>query len=207
MKNEDELRKDFHSIIGQDNKRNSILDVATKVFAEKGFSDAYISDISSALAISDATIYQYFKSKEDILFAIPEKKSKESCEQLELHLQGIRGVDNKLRKFIWFYFWFFENNRDWATIVILNLRTNKKFLKAPGYKLVQEFSKKLLDIIEEGKKDGSFRPEIDSYVARSLILGHIEHLAQFWLLKEKPRGFFLENSDKAADLLIHALKK
>lgn len=202
----DLLRKDFHQTSSQVEKRNLILDVAMEEFAKKSFSDTNISDISSKLKISDATIYQYFENKEDLLFAIPEKKMKEANEQLELHLLGIRGDDNKLRKFIWFYFWFFENNQDWANIVILILRTSRRFLKAKGYNLVQEFAKILLRIIEDGKREGFFRPEIDAYVVRSLILGVIEHLAQFWLLKEKPSGFLLERVDMVSDLILRALR-
>ncbi len=52
-------------------KEINIMEGALKVFGEKGFDATTIAAISKAAKISEATLYEYFSSKEDILFAIP----------------------------------------------------------------------------------------------------------------------------------------
>ena len=53
-------------------KANHILEASLKVFGKKGYYDATISDIApKAARVSEATLYEYFAGKEDILFSIP----------------------------------------------------------------------------------------------------------------------------------------
>jgi AraC-like DNA-binding protein len=54
-------------------RKDRIMDAALRIFAEKSFQDATISEISKEAGVSEATIYEYFGTKEDLLFAIPEK--------------------------------------------------------------------------------------------------------------------------------------
>jgi TetR/AcrR family fatty acid metabolism transcriptional regulator len=62
------------------------LDAAEHVFAEKGFHEATLSDIAKKANVSETTIYEYFLSREDLLFSILQeetlehlKKAKSSC--------------------------------------------------------------------------------------------------------------------------------
>ncbi|XYJ08252.1 TetR/AcrR family transcriptional regulator [Telluria sp. B2] len=51
-------------------RRQAILDAATDVFHESGFDRASMSDICNRVGYSKATVYGYFKSKEELLVAI-----------------------------------------------------------------------------------------------------------------------------------------
>ena len=54
-------------------RRNEILDVAEKLFIEKGFDAASTNDILAVIGIARGTLYYHFKSKEEILDAIIER--------------------------------------------------------------------------------------------------------------------------------------
>src|SRR5580704_102518 len=51
-------------------KRSLILEAAVRVFAERGFYNARVSDIADAAGVADGTIYLYFKSKDDLLISL-----------------------------------------------------------------------------------------------------------------------------------------
>ncbi len=51
-------------------RREAILRTATEVFHEAGFDRASMSDICNRVGYSKATVYAYFKSKEELLVAI-----------------------------------------------------------------------------------------------------------------------------------------
>jgi len=57
-------------------RKQEILTAAEKVFAKKGFHQATISDVSREAGLSEATIYEYFSSKEELLFSIPGETAK-----------------------------------------------------------------------------------------------------------------------------------
>ncbi len=51
-------------------RRNQILEVAARLFAEKGFHRTTTRDIAKAADISEGSLYNYFTSKEDLLLGI-----------------------------------------------------------------------------------------------------------------------------------------
>jgi len=78
----------------------------------------------------------------------------EATAELLLHMQGIEGARNKFRKFLWFYLYFFEKNKDWATIVLLQIRPNPRFTQTKAYQLIRQFTRIFINILDEGKKKG-----------------------------------------------------
>jgi TetR/AcrR family fatty acid metabolism transcriptional regulator len=186
-------------------KRDAILEAALDIFAQKGFQDATISEIARKANVAEATIYEYFANKENLLFSIPEKKQKEALDLLQFQLAGIKGALNKIRKFVWFYFWFFQNNRPWSSVVLMILRPNKKFLNAPAYQLIRTWAQEILKIFQEGQREGSIRKDINIFVARNMFLGTIEHLTTRWILMDKPKDL-TEFANDTADLIVNAVK-
>jgi AcrR family transcriptional regulator len=53
-----------------DERRNEILDVAERLFHEKGYQKCTVNDILKEVAIAKGTFYYYFKSKEEVMDAI-----------------------------------------------------------------------------------------------------------------------------------------
>jgi TetR/AcrR family fatty acid metabolism transcriptional regulator len=186
-------------------KKDEILKVGMEVFAQQFYHEATISSIAEKAGVAEATIYEYFRNKEDLLFSIPEEKMKEVCSLANLHLQGIKGALNKIRKFIWLYLWVYENNPEWASVVMLNLKTNKRFINTSGYQLFRDFIKIVNDTVEEGKSEGSIRKEVNGYTFRSILLGTIEHITMRWLILHKPEKL-TSLHEEIADLLIEAVK-
>jgi len=183
-----------------ESKKQLILKVANEVFAERGFKETTISQIAQKANIAEGSIYDYFRNKEDLLFSIPEERMEKFLSGLRDHLQGIKGALNKLRKIIWYHLHFYERNQDYTRILLLYLRQNPRFDQTKAYGMIREYSKAILEVIEEGKKEKSIRKEIDPYILRDLILGSVEHLTI--------RGFImgrLPNLSDAADHLYNQI--
>ncbi len=51
----------------KETKKKSIMDAAFSLFANNGFSNVKVSDIAEKAGIGKGTVYEYFKSKDDIL--------------------------------------------------------------------------------------------------------------------------------------------
>jgi AcrR family transcriptional regulator len=57
-----------------DSRRDAILDVAEKVFLEEGFAAASMSTIAARLGGSKGTLYNYFKSKDELFEAYVQRR-------------------------------------------------------------------------------------------------------------------------------------
>lgn len=53
-------------------RRQTILDAAATVFAQRGYRSATVKDVAKAAGVSDGTIYNVFESKADLLLALLE---------------------------------------------------------------------------------------------------------------------------------------
>jgi AcrR family transcriptional regulator len=51
-------------------KRNAILDAATRLFAERGLTDAPTSEISKQAGVAEGTLFTYFETKDDLINAL-----------------------------------------------------------------------------------------------------------------------------------------
>jgi TetR/AcrR family fatty acid metabolism transcriptional regulator len=187
-------------------KRQVIIDAAIEVFSRNGFQNSTISQIARKANVAEGTIYQYFKNKEDLFFSIPIDKTKEFYSELELHLEGIHGAENKIRKFVWYYLYHLQENPGYARALMLEMRVNRNFAKTKTFRPYRPLTHRILEIIEEGQKEGVIRKDVDVYVIRHLILGMLEHIVTRWLLKGE-KGDLLIHYNDAVALLIQGIGK
>lgn len=186
-------------------RRERILESALTIFAEKGFQEATISEISRAAGVSDATVYEHFKSKEELLFAIPEEITETSIRETEKVLPYLRGADSKLRAIVQSYVTTYERNPEYANLIMLHLKTNRNFLKTRAFEVVREAARMLLACIQEGIESGTFRRDTDPYLVRSIILGTIEHLCTRKHLQGQPENM-LSQVDPMVDLILSGIR-
>lgn len=163
------------------------MEVALRIFAQNGFQETTISEISKEAGVSEATIYEYFGTKEDLLFAIPEKISKESNEEFEAILPYIRDVEGQLRAIVRGYVRLYQENPHYSALVLLQLMSNKRFRQTPAHAAIRQSAHNLLDCIRKGIAGGTFRNDVDAYLIRSVLMGAVEHLFIHWHMQGMPK--------------------
>ncbi len=168
-------------------RKDRVMDVALRIFAEKGFQNATISEISRAAGCSEATIYEYFGTKEDLLFAIPEKISRESIQETDRALTYIKGAEGRMRALLLAYVRLYQSNPHYSALVLLQLMNNKRFRQTPAHTAIRQSAHRLLDCVKEGIADGTFKKDADPYLIRSMLLGTIEHLFIHWHMEGMPK--------------------
>ena len=178
--------KSNSKVLKNPRKGAAILRAAQHIFARKGFQAATISDIAKKAKVSDATIYEYFSSKEELLFSIPAETIREYHEKNREILPHIQGAANKLRFLIHRHLGLYADNPDYATVVMLTLKGSRNFLKTDAYKIVQSSARNYIQVFEDGIQNGEFRSDIKPYLVRALIWGRIEHLVTRKSLLGKP---------------------
>ncbi len=186
------------------NKKNQrIIESATKVFSEKGFTDATISEIARGANFVNSGIYSYYKNKESLLFKVIEIFLIKSCDGLSEHLQGIQGAENKLRKAIWFHCKSYSGNKNEIKI-ILEARSYPRFYKSTAYAALKEYSRFFTEIIKEGIQEGPFKSISSPELLRDIILGTVDHIAINWTLKDSANP--LELAEKIYDTIMRAVR-
>jgi len=168
-------------------RKDRIMDAALRIFAEKCFQNATITEISKAAGVSEATIYEYFGTKEDLLFAIPEKITNDTFEESSKVIPYIKGVEGKIRAILLFYVKLYQSNPNYSALVLLQLMSNRRFRQTPAHAAIRTSAHTLLDCIREGIADGTFKKDSNPYLIRSVFMGTIEHLFIHWHMQGMPK--------------------
>jgi TetR/AcrR family fatty acid metabolism transcriptional regulator len=185
--------------------KEMILKTAEKMFAAKGFALTKISDLSSSVGISDSTVYEHYRNKEDILFTIPREATHRLIQINDQHLGGLLGAEIKLRKLIWNYLEFMSSNEYYTTLFLFELRANRTFYETRNFELIKTFTKVYRDVIVEGQKEGEFNPTLSPSLVLKMIFGAIEHILITWLSQNNPKSP-TECFEAMIDLLFHSIK-
>lgn len=78
----------------------AILRSATTLFSRKGYTGTTLSEIAAAAGISTASLYVYFKSKLEILYAIYDPWVRKRLGQLEDEITRQNGARRKIRRVV-----------------------------------------------------------------------------------------------------------
>jgi AcrR family transcriptional regulator len=77
--------------------RNTIITEAMRLFSEKSYEEVKLEEIAESAFISRKTLYNYFKNKEDVFFAVGNKVYKEENEKMgEIINSDLTGKDQVL---------------------------------------------------------------------------------------------------------------
>ena len=80
-----------------EDKRNAILDAATRLFAERGLTAAPTSAISKQAGVAEGTLFTYFKTKDDLINALYREIKLELADAMMSDFPRKKNVRTRLR--------------------------------------------------------------------------------------------------------------
>jgi TetR/AcrR family transcriptional regulator, fatty acid metabolism regulator protein len=168
----------------RDQRRKEILEAAIVVFAHKGYYTATVSDIANKAGIAQGTMYLYFKSKEDLLIAIFQEGMRGLIDYVKAETEKIEGAEAKLKRLIEVHIQAYNQYRDLAQLVLIELRQAGKFLQSDALEPVFDYLALIGEILEEGIKEGVFYPSLDTELAATMLYSTIDGIATRWVLQD-----------------------
>jgi TetR/AcrR family fatty acid metabolism transcriptional regulator len=188
-------------------KHELILDAAIRVFAQKGFHGARISDVAEAAGVADGTIYLYFKNKDDLLLTIFEEKMDLLQAGLEAALQGVTDPLEQVRTFAHYHFRQVRDHRELAEVLQIELRLSNKFLKEYRPEKLWVYLGCFADIVRGGQDKGVIRADVEPFMAMWAFFGAMDEMAMQFILA-RHRKFSLDAAaDTVANIFIRGLSK
>jgi TetR/AcrR family fatty acid metabolism transcriptional regulator len=185
-----------------DDKRQRILQAAVKVFARKGYFAARVSEVARRAGVADGTIYLYFGGKEDILVRLFDEVMAEHVEQGRREVRSLRGAPARLRAIAEHHLRLLGENQDLAVVFQVELRRSTKFMERFTASWFRDYLELLGDVIAEGQREGSLRPELPRKLVAKAFFGALDEMVTSWMLGRRQYAL----ADLAApvvDLFLH----
>lgn len=155
-------------------KRDIILNAAIKVFAEKGYYSCRTLDISGEAGVAYGSLYQYFKSKEDILISIYRENWDFLIKRMKKINQTITDPTEKLLAVFDFIFRSYQRNPDLMKVIIMEVPRLRQIYTPENWESYNRFLKGVADLFREGQDKGLFRKDFSPMVATFVIYGAVD---------------------------------
>lgn len=172
-------------IVDKDEKKKLIVMAAMQVIAKNGLNNTKMVDIAKAAGIGKGTIYEYFKSKDDIFWAGFNFLMQDMEVEMGKRLFKVTDPAEKLVAIIEAFFASFESFHDSMYIMFdywaegIRKRDGKAEMHLK--EIYVEYRAYMSSILDEGKEKGIFR-DINSNMVASSILGAMDGMILQWII-------------------------
>jgi AcrR family transcriptional regulator len=175
-------------------REREVLDVAARLFHERGYADTSVQDIADELGILKGSLYHYIEVKEDLLFALLEQLHDDTqalleevaatqglkpLEQLELYVRRQVQFDLENLPRVAVYYNDYERlSPARRNAIVARRRLHERWVS---------------DLIERAQAEGDAAPELDAPLLSNFIHGAVVWTYRWY----RPRGRV--SRDKIAD--------
>jgi AcrR family transcriptional regulator len=157
-------------------RRQEIVKVAAKVFKEKGFEAATLNDIAARLKTDRASLYYYVGSKEELLHEIVRQVLEENVAAAESVLAQAGTPVEKIEALIEHMILSFDRHYPHMFVYVEDLARiarQKNDWARDVIAKTRRFEEIVVEILEEGRADGSFRSDLPNHISAMALFGMI----------------------------------
>ncbi len=182
-----------------------LLAEATRLFADRGFDRTSVQEIVEAAGVTKGALYHYFGSKDDLLHEVYARVLRLQTERLEQIAGGAGDVAERL----------YKAAADVVVTSIENLDDTKIFFRSmhqlspEKQKAVRaerrRYHERFRSLVEEGQREGVFRPELRPDLVVDFFFGSVHHLGT-WYRAGGPLSAE-QVAEDFADLLLHSVRQ
>lgn len=174
-------------------RRQTILDAALRLFAERGYDAASMDEIASAAGITVAVIYAHFKSKEELhRIVLNEQWQKVIAYQGEAAFEIPPGRERLKAALTAFFGWFEEHPMAWR-LVFREIAGPPAVVKAQEEVLGMASQAIVAYLSAEDPADPRLSKEPGVMIAAEYIRGAVNAVARWWLSnRHVPRDELIE---------------
>jgi AcrR family transcriptional regulator len=198
-------------VIDKQRKKNEILQAAMKVFAQKGVKSARIADIAQRAGVGKGTIYEYFRSREEMFVEGFNLLIEDLENRLHAELETPTDPESKLRSIMRVFFSSLGQLSAEMTAIFIDfwsegIRTETT--KGGGLidlkQVYADARKQLQQVLSDGMMAGQFR-EVNTEVVASSMMAIVDGLLLQWILVKG--AFPLESAmEGSIDMVLNGIK-
>ena len=177
LKNIESNVKDKHLI---EVRRMEIVKAAVDLFVRKGFHKTTIREIAQRFGMSVGTLYEYIRTKEDILFLVCDYIHTSVSMRVKPSLKITSDNTETLKRAIKIYFEIVDEMQDYIIFLYQETKSLSKEARKYIFNAEDEMTQIFEELLLKGTKEGDF--SIDKKDIR-LIAHNIMVLGQMWAFR------------------------
>lgn len=162
-----------------------------EIFSNSDFHKATMREVAQRAGISFSTIYNYFGSKEKLLFTFVDIYLGKLTHRIVDHLQGIEDLKEKIRKVFWLQLDYYERHPELGRILFMTVPM-KTWMADETFAQGQMIGM-FIDALRQGQKEKILNPNVRVGAMLDLMMGFVQRSFFMWV----SRGQTYSLSDEA----------
>ena len=160
-----------------------IITASKDLIGEKGLKNLTIKNIAAKMCFSEPALYRHFKDKNEIIKALLIFHKHKIQTNVASILNSEQSAINKFKSILEFKFEHIGKNPELVMIVFSETSFQyNSVLSEVVNKMIKQRTKKIMQIIKDGQKEGSIREDIDPQQLAIILLGGIRNTILAWKL-------------------------
>jgi AcrR family transcriptional regulator len=161
-------------------RRKEIVKAAVDLFIRKGFHKTTVREIAQKFGMSIGTLYEYIRTKEDILYLVCDYIHSNVREKVRPSLTVTGDSIETLKRAIYAYFTVIDEMQDYIVFLYQETKSLNHEARKYIFRAEEEMTGIFEEILERGVEDGTF--SIDKKDV-SLIAHNIMVIGQMWAFR------------------------
>ena len=162
-------------------KRPRLVTAATVVFAEKGYASTRVADIAERAGVGKGTVYEYFSSKEELLFAVFESINADISSRMNDALAAGGSSEEKLHNLLRLGAEVISEQVDLQPVILdfWTASRGKDFEETYRCAVVASytfFRNLVSDFIREEQNRGEFKASVDAEALAAVVVATVDGL-------------------------------
>lgn len=165
-------------------RREELVAVACRVFAERGFDGASLQDVADEFGVLKGSLFHYIQSKDELLFEIIEGTYTGAQTAVWAKAEQDGPAVERLRRVIVAYVEYISRHLDAMTVWLHDFRALPEPQRESIRRLEERDRRQLIELIEQAKREGGVRQDVDPRLASLALLGAMNWVHRWF----RPRG-------------------
>ncbi|MEJ8812048.1 TetR/AcrR family transcriptional regulator [Variovorax ureilyticus] len=152
-------------LLKRERTRVQLVQAAIRVFGSRGYADATIQEIAAVAGVTTGTVYNHFKTKEDVARGVAMLLADTLCRRITQSQQGVAEGAQRMAIGIQRYIWLAEQSPQWALMLME--------VSAAAPELLMQIRDYVLADLRLGVKQKAFRVPSEA-AAMDMINGSVQ---------------------------------
>lgn len=162
-------------------KRTQLVEAACAVFAEKGYASTRVADIAKRAGVGKGTVYEYFSSKEELLFAVFESINVDISVRMDRALSAGTSSEEQLHNLMRLGAEVISEQVDlqpvildfWAAARGRSFEGAYRGIVVSSYVFFRDL---IADFIRDGQDRGEFKSSVDAEALAATVVATVDGL-------------------------------
>ena len=160
-------------------RRQEVIDVAARIFREKGYEATSIQEIAEEVGILKGSLYYYIDTKEDLLFGVIKEAYDAALNLIERLEQRDGGALELIEALVYGHAEVFSKNYVQSSVFFREFRALSEERQETIREAGDVYNRFLISQIRRGQRSGEIKSDINPRLAAIGIIGMMNSMA-FW---------------------------